>query len=285
MTAGMFKDVPQEPCETSQGNPASGYGGKESSMERTYIGLVHKDSDSDYGVSFPDLPGCTTVGSTIAEAHEMAAEALALYLESVAADGDEIPPPGSADATLRHKDAFDAIALIVVEALPERTEEEAQAELEAFLASDEYHEIYGQPLTEEERLAFYEPLQEPDSHHVGLKPLPETGADATYAALVRQGPEGDFAVSFPDLPGCVATGATLEAAREMARGALVKHLESMAANGKNVPDLSPADCVLTHPDAADAVALTVVDAQAAFGASGRETAPEWEQDEAAMPAD
>lgn len=33
-------------------------------------------------------------------------------------------------------EAFDAIALIVVEALPERTEEEARAEFDAFMASD-----------------------------------------------------------------------------------------------------------------------------------------------------
>lgn len=114
-------------------------------MERTYVGLVHKDHDSDYGVSFPDLPGCITAGNTIEEAREMAADALILHLESLARYGEDIPPPNSADATMAHEDAFDAIALIVVEALPERTEEAAQANLEVFLASDEYREIYGEP--------------------------------------------------------------------------------------------------------------------------------------------
>lgn len=117
-------------------------------MERTYVGLVHKDPDSDYGVSFPDLPGCITAGSTIEEAREMAADALMLYLESLARHGENVPPPGSADQALAHEDAFDAIALIVVEALPERTDEEAQVELEAFLASDEYREIYGDTETD-----------------------------------------------------------------------------------------------------------------------------------------
>ena len=37
-------------------------------MKRTYIGLVHKDAGSDYGVSFPDLPGCVTAGATLEEA-------------------------------------------------------------------------------------------------------------------------------------------------------------------------------------------------------------------------
>ena len=49
-------------------------------MARTYTGLIHKDPDSDYGVSFPDLPGCITAGRTVEEAREMAAEALALHL-------------------------------------------------------------------------------------------------------------------------------------------------------------------------------------------------------------
>ena len=62
-------------------------------MERKYIGLVHKDVDSDYGVSFPDLPGCVTAGSTIEEAREMAAEALALHLDGLAEDGALIPLP------------------------------------------------------------------------------------------------------------------------------------------------------------------------------------------------
>ena len=105
-------------------------------MERTHIALIHKDLDSDCGVSFPDLPGCISVGNTLGEAREMAREALALHLEGLAADGMEILPPKSADHALTHEDAFDAIALIVVEALPERTEAEAQAEFEAFLASD-----------------------------------------------------------------------------------------------------------------------------------------------------
>ena len=74
-------------------------------MGRTYTGLVHKDPDSDYGVSFPDLPGCITAGRTVEEAREMAAEALALHLEGLAEYGEEIPKPSSADTVLAHPDA------------------------------------------------------------------------------------------------------------------------------------------------------------------------------------
>ncbi len=113
-------------------------------MERTFVALVHKDPDSDYGVSFPDLPGCITVGSTLEEASEMAREALALHLEGMAVDGEYIPPPCSADDALVHEDAFDAIALIVVKTLPERTEEEARAAFEEFMSSE-----YGQEFMRE----------------------------------------------------------------------------------------------------------------------------------------
>jgi predicted RNase H-like HicB family nuclease len=40
------------------------------------IALIHKESDSDFGVSFPDFPGCVTAGRTIDEAKDMAREAL-----------------------------------------------------------------------------------------------------------------------------------------------------------------------------------------------------------------
>ena len=41
----------------------------------TYIGLLRKDPDSDFGVDFPDFPGCITAGTTIEEAVVMAREA------------------------------------------------------------------------------------------------------------------------------------------------------------------------------------------------------------------
>jgi predicted RNase H-like HicB family nuclease len=62
-------------------------------MERLYIGLIHKDRGSDFGVSFPDFPGCVTGGSTIEEAFEMAKEALAGHIEVMLEEGLDIPDP------------------------------------------------------------------------------------------------------------------------------------------------------------------------------------------------
>ncbi len=42
----------------------------------SYIAVIHKDPDSDFGVSFPDFPGCITAGATIDKVKDMAHKAL-----------------------------------------------------------------------------------------------------------------------------------------------------------------------------------------------------------------
>ena len=60
---------------------------------RHYIALLHKEVDSDYGVSFPDLPGCVAAGSTLEEAAELIRGAVEMHLETMREDGDTIPVP------------------------------------------------------------------------------------------------------------------------------------------------------------------------------------------------
>lgn len=64
-------------------------------MIRQYPALIHKDKDSDYGVSFPDLPGCVSAGKTPEEAHRLAEEALQFHLDGMLEDEDPIPEPSS----------------------------------------------------------------------------------------------------------------------------------------------------------------------------------------------
>jgi predicted RNase H-like HicB family nuclease len=68
---------------------------------RQYIALIHKEADSDYGVSFPDLPGLISAGRTLDEARNMGAEALALHLEGLAADGEAAPEPSSLEEIMK----------------------------------------------------------------------------------------------------------------------------------------------------------------------------------------
>lgn len=80
---------------------------------RQYIALIHKDRDSEFGVSFPDLPGCVTAGSTLDEAREMAVEALAFHLEGLEADGEPIPEPSSLETVMADAENKDAVAMLV----------------------------------------------------------------------------------------------------------------------------------------------------------------------------
>ncbi len=65
-----------------------------------YTAFIHKDSDSVYGVSFPDLPGCIAVGDTFDEALNNGADALAFHVRGLVADGDEVPAPRVPDAIM-----------------------------------------------------------------------------------------------------------------------------------------------------------------------------------------
>ena len=55
--------------------------------------VIHKDLDSDYGVTVPDLPGCFTVGETAEDALTQAAEAIECHIEGLLLDDDPIPTP------------------------------------------------------------------------------------------------------------------------------------------------------------------------------------------------
>ncbi|MFW6059541.1 MAG: type II toxin-antitoxin system HicB family antitoxin [Phycisphaeraceae bacterium] len=74
---------------------------------------IHKDPDSDYGVTVPDLPGCFSAGSTIDEAMLMAREAIQLYLESVWEDGGEWPTPSDIEKLRQNPDYAGAIWAVV----------------------------------------------------------------------------------------------------------------------------------------------------------------------------
>ena len=78
-----------------------------------YIAYLHKDRDSDFGVSFPDFPGCVTAGKTLDEAHRMAAEALALHIAGMVEDGEEIPAPSTLDALADDPARKDAVSFLV----------------------------------------------------------------------------------------------------------------------------------------------------------------------------
>ncbi|OSQ37502.1 type II toxin-antitoxin system HicB family antitoxin [Thalassospira mesophila] len=62
-------------------------------MKQTYWGLVHKDDGSDFGISFPDFPGCVSAASNMSELVEMGTEALTFHIDGMHEDGEPIPVP------------------------------------------------------------------------------------------------------------------------------------------------------------------------------------------------
>ena len=79
-----------------------------------YIAVVHKDPKSDFGVSFPDFPGCITAGSSIDEAKDMAHDALSLHIKGMMEDGENIPTPSKLEDIMDDPDYADAAAILIV---------------------------------------------------------------------------------------------------------------------------------------------------------------------------
>lgn len=80
---------------------------------RNYIGLIHKDADSDFGVSFPDFPGVITAGRSLDDARTMAQEALGLHIEGLTADGEVIPEPSTLEDIMADPDNRSGVAILV----------------------------------------------------------------------------------------------------------------------------------------------------------------------------
>lgn len=62
-------------------------------------------------------------------------------------------------------------------------------------------------------------------------------AQASYLGVIEKGEHG-FGVFFPDVPGCVSAGGTLVEAMANGEQALAAHIELLAADGDDLPEVS-----------------------------------------------
>jgi predicted RNase H-like HicB family nuclease len=83
-----------------------------------YPAVIDKDPDSDFGVVFPDFPGCASAGNTLDEAVLGAHEALAGHVALMVADGDPLPKPTPLEAVAEARDASTAAVTLVSVVLP-----------------------------------------------------------------------------------------------------------------------------------------------------------------------
>lgn len=126
-----------------------------------YIGVVHKDADSSYGIAFPDLPGCFSAGEDLADLERNAIEAIDLFLDGEDAarfpardmnavrDGLEaddrsamlmaVPFVRSGGRTVRVNFTVDAATLAAIDAAAKRR----NLSRSAFLVSAAHNEIAG----------------------------------------------------------------------------------------------------------------------------------------------
>jgi predicted RNase H-like HicB family nuclease len=85
-----------------------------------YPALVDKDEDSDFGVSFPDFPGCVSAGESVEEALIGAQEALAGHVALMLADGDALPKASAFEDIAAAREASTVAVTLVPVVLPGR---------------------------------------------------------------------------------------------------------------------------------------------------------------------
>ena len=59
-----------------------------------------------------------------------------------------------------------------------------------------------------------------------------------YLILIEGGPPSNYSAWSPDLPGCAATGETLEEVEREMRAAIALHLEGLSQDGDAIPEPS-----------------------------------------------
>jgi len=79
-----------------------------------YIAVVHKEAKTDFGVSFPDFPGCVTAGQNVDEIKDLAQEALSLHIQGMIEDGLQLPAPLKLEDIMADTDYADAVAYLIV---------------------------------------------------------------------------------------------------------------------------------------------------------------------------
>jgi predicted RNase H-like HicB family nuclease len=66
-----------------------------SSLLKPYIGIVHKDPESAYGISFPDAPGCFSAADELDDLFATAEDSIAAWIEGML--NERLPIPQTRD--------------------------------------------------------------------------------------------------------------------------------------------------------------------------------------------
>jgi len=79
----------------------------------------------------------------------------------------------------------------------------------------------------------------------------------TYIALLRKEEGSSYGVDFPDFPGCVTGGETMDVAYREAPEALQFHVKGVLEDGEEIPDPSSLEEIMADPENEGAVPFPV----------------------------
>ncbi len=79
----------------------------------------------------------------------------------------------------------------------------------------------------------------------------------TYLGLLRKEEGSSYGVDFPDFPGCITGGESMDEAYREASKALQLHIKGMLEDGEKIPEPTSLDDVMADPDNQDAVPFLV----------------------------
>ncbi|MCW9033507.1 MAG: type II toxin-antitoxin system HicB family antitoxin [Alphaproteobacteria bacterium] len=64
-------------------------------MRIMFPAFVHKDKKSEYGISFPDFPGCVSAGETPEDALHQGEQVLQFHVDGMIEDKEALPKPSA----------------------------------------------------------------------------------------------------------------------------------------------------------------------------------------------
>jgi len=75
--------------------------------------VIHKDNDSDFGVTIPDIAGCYSAGDSYDEALQNSIEAIECHLEGLLFDSEALPIGTSVDHWINNPEYQDGVWAMV----------------------------------------------------------------------------------------------------------------------------------------------------------------------------
>ena len=78
-----------------------------------FIAILHQEPGTDYGLCFPDFPGCVAAENNLEGLKAAAEEALAGHLQLLAETGKAVPPPTPIEAIMNDPDFADGLPALI----------------------------------------------------------------------------------------------------------------------------------------------------------------------------